>query len=102
MKDLLIGLLLGAVSMTFIFAVFSITGNVTIEKGLNFSTYTFTGLIIFTFVALNEELFSRGYCLYALKEFNSEKFAVVVSSLIFALLHVFNPNLRWFGIFNIF
>jgi hypothetical protein len=93
---------LGAVSMTFIFVVISLTGNVTVEKGLNFSINNITGLIIFTLVALNEELFSRGYCLYALKEQNSEKMAIIVSSIIFALLHVFNPNLNWFGIFNIF
>lgn len=102
MKDLLIGLLLGVVSMTFIFVVLSFTGNVTVEKGLNFSIYSITGLIIFILVALSEELFSRGYCLYILKEHNSEKFSLIVSSVIFALLHIFNPNLNWFGIFNIF
>lgn len=102
LKHLFIGLLMGAVSMTFIFAVISLTGNVTVEDGFNFSIYNITGLIIFILVALNEELFSRGYCLYALKEQNSEKMAIIVSSIIFALLHVFNPNLNWFGIFNIF
>lgn len=101
-KDLLIGLFLGAISMTAVFFVFKLTGNITVERGFNFSLYLLLDFILFVLVAINEELLSRGYCLYTLKEHNSEKFAVVVSSIIFSLLHIFNPNLKLFGLFNIF
>lgn len=100
-KELFIGLALGALSMAVIFIVFKLTGNITVEKGFNFSIYLFTSFILYTMVALSEEIFSRGYCMYAFSEYNSIRLAVIVSSLIFSLLHIFNPNVN-FWTFNIF
>jgi membrane protease YdiL (CAAX protease family) len=52
-------------------------------------------LLSFTAVAINEELFSRGYVQGLIKYHFNTKAAVIVSSLLFALLHSFNP-----GVFN--
>ncbi|WNR42587.1 CPBP family intramembrane glutamic endopeptidase [Paenibacillus roseipurpureus] len=51
------------------------------------------GLLLFIGVALNEELFARGYLQGLLKHQYGVKTAVTVSTLIFAFLHSFNPGM---------
>ncbi|WP_173216183.1 CPBP family intramembrane glutamic endopeptidase [Paenibacillus alba] len=51
------------------------------------------GFLLFIGVAVNEELFARGYLQGLVKERFGTTSAVVVSTLVFALLHSFNPGM---------
>lgn len=102
--DLFWGLLIGAFSMTIIFLILRFTNNITIDTASTpgISIYTFTGIITFILVGIAEELFSRGYCMTVLKQTNISWVPLVISSLIFSLLHTLNPNVTFLGLLNIF
>jgi membrane protease YdiL (CAAX protease family) len=53
---------------------------------------------VFVLVGWNEELLSRGYQLQNLAEGLNLGWAVVISSILFALLHLGNPNVSWVAI----
>jgi uncharacterized protein len=59
-------------------------------------------LVIFIMVAWQEELFSRGYLLQNLKDGINLLWAVIISSFMFALLHIFNPGANWKSTLGIF
>lgn len=50
------------------------------------------GLLTFVLVGYQEELLSRGYHLQTLRDGSGLKWAVVISSVIFSLLHLLNPG----------
>lgn len=104
-RELVYGLLLGAISMTLIFLVLLSTGSISLTNGFfspNFSVYTLTGLITFIFVGIEEELFSRGYCMMVLEQTRKKWVPIIVSSIIFSMLHLLNPNVKVLGLINIF
>jgi membrane protease YdiL (CAAX protease family) len=49
-------------------------------------------IVLFLFVSLNEELIIRGYILNNLMQSMNKYAALLASSLIFSLFHIFNPN----------
>jgi membrane protease YdiL (CAAX protease family) len=53
-------------------------------------------------LVLNEELVARGYVLKTLENHSGAIFAVILSSLLFSLFHMFNPNTSLLGFLNIF
>ncbi|MBN1449672.1 MAG: CPBP family intramembrane metalloprotease [Anaerolineales bacterium] len=59
-------------------------------------------LVVFIFVGWNEELLSRGYHLQTLASGLSLFWGVVISSAIFGLLHLGNPNATWISAAGIF
>lgn len=104
-KHLLMGLLIGAASMTVIFIILLATKNIEVTNSFmqpQFSISTLTGLILFIFVGLNEELFARGYCMMVLGQTGKRWVPVVVSSVIFSAMHLGNPNVKPLGLLNIF
>jgi membrane protease YdiL (CAAX protease family) len=52
-------------------------------------------LFIFILVGWNEELLSRGYHLQTLASGLNLAWGVILSSAVFGLLHIFNPNATW-------
>lgn len=105
MKELLYGLLLGAISMSLIFFFLLYTGNLELKGSLlnpSFSIHTLTGIVVFILVGINEELFSRGYCMMVLQQTRNKWAPVLISSIIFSLLHLANPNVKFLGLVNIF
>lgn len=52
-----------------------------------------SGFLLFIGVAVNEELFARGYLQGLVKERFGRLAAVIVSTLVFAFLHSFNPGM---------
>ena len=60
------------------------------------------GLLLFLFVAFAEEILARGYCFQSLIHGTNVRTAVVLTSLFFALMHYFNPNISLLPAFNIF
>ena len=115
--DFAFGLALGAVLMGLIFAFGWLTGNFRIigffesfSDGLGFFSGFLQGLFIYLLVGVYEELLSRGYHLINLSEGFYLKpigkrwailLAVLVSSSIFGLVHIFNPNASWVSTLNI-
>jgi hypothetical protein len=58
--------------------------------------------VIFIFVGLNEELLSRGYHLQTIASGLILFWGVVISSAVFGLLHLGNPNATWVSAAGIF
>jgi membrane protease YdiL (CAAX protease family) len=93
--------------LAIIFAFSLITGSIRIEgltrpapETTSVFAYLLGALVGFFFVGLYEEIMFRGYVLQRLAERAGRAAAVIVSSVIFAFLHVFNPGSDPFGIFN--
>ena len=116
--DLGFGLFLGAVLMLVIFLIelgagwVTVTGTfVTDNPELPFFLAILLPLIIFVAVGIYEELLSRGYHLHNLAEGLNWKaigphwalvIATLLSSAIFGLAHLGNPNASFISSFNIF
>ncbi len=58
--------------------------------------------VLFIIAALGEEIMLRGYMLSRLMSYMNKFVALFVSSIVFALLHIFNPNVDLLSILNIF
>ena len=115
--DFAFGLGLGAVLMTIIFVFGRLTGNVNVNDtfvSFNENTSFLLGFaqsfLFFIFVGFYEEILSRGYHLINLAEgFNGAMIgkrwalilAMIVSSAVFGLLHLGNPNASWISTLNI-
>jgi membrane protease YdiL (CAAX protease family) len=88
--------------------VFSLTiGSIRVEgfaraapEGTNVLAYLVGALLAFLSVGVYEELMFRGYVLQRLNDRAGRLASIIVSSLIFAVLHGFNPGADAFGVFN--
>ncbi|MFS1512387.1 type II CAAX endopeptidase family protein [Chengkuizengella sp. SCS-71B] len=92
-KQAFIGSIIGMILMTISFLIIWILGGITIDN-ININSDLWTQLtlafLIFIITAVNEELFCRGY-LHGLFKFHYGIWpAILVSSFIFAGLHMFN------------
>lgn len=95
LPNALLGLLLGALLISLCFLGVFMLGGVRLgDAQWNASIATAIGLdiILFSAVAIGEELFARGYIYGVAKKQKGILFAVVLSSLLFALLHSMNPG----------
>lgn len=109
--DLLFGLFLGALLMSFIFAVEYYAGWVRVRDSFvvdsdatPFVTALIGPLVVSLVISIIEELLARGYQLRNMAEgLNMPRIGPtraivaswIISSLLFGLLHVFNPNATW-------
>jgi membrane protease YdiL (CAAX protease family) len=116
-RDLLFGLFLGALLMGMIFLIGWQTGQYEITGyfqsrmgGISFLTGFIQTLILFLCVGIYEELLSRGYQLVNLAEGLNAKsigprravlIAWVITSIVFGVLHMNNPNATWISTLNI-
>lgn len=104
-KDLCIGLLAGAVSFSIVAVFLLATQSVELLNDFNrpnFSPSLIIQLVIFIFVGINEELFTRGYCMTVLKQTKIKWVPIIVSSVIFALLHSANNGISLLAYINLF
>jgi membrane protease YdiL (CAAX protease family) len=91
-KDLFWGVALGAVIMAIGFLILSALNEI-IVTSIVFNIYNLLiSIVLFVFVAFNEEVFLRGYVLNNFLQSMNKYLALILSSLIFSLLHIFNPN----------
>lgn len=104
-KDLFIGLLLGAAAITMIFLLLLVTGNVQLVNAFTspvISESLLIFLILFVLVGFFEEMFFRGYVIKTMAARGNKKWVIyVVSAVVFGLVHLTNPNVSLFGIVNI-
>jgi uncharacterized protein len=101
-KDIALGLAIG------FFIMFSGFSSLILTHQLQFVDIKFNALNfvysfgIFVFVAVSEEVFTRGYILRNLVISFNKYVALVVSALIFSLMHLANPNANVVGLSIIF
>jgi membrane protease YdiL (CAAX protease family) len=103
--DLLKGLAYGAISLTIVFAILYVSGNITLVNSFSnphIGAFLISGIILFILVGINEEMFARGYCMTVLKQTGNMWIVVIVSSIVFALLHSLNPAMSWLSYLNLF
>ncbi|MBS4174818.1 type II CAAX endopeptidase family protein [Bacillus sp. FJAT-49736] len=101
-RELGFGLILGFASITIVFLILWATGQIYFDHfELNFSWSLLLGLITFIFVALNEELFFRGYIISILRPTHSKIVIYIVSAVIFSCAHILNDNVKPLGLINI-
>ena len=65
-------------------------------------TSVLTAFVVFIFVGWNEELLSRGYHLQTIASGINLFWGVIISSAVFGLLHLGNPNATWVSAAGIF
>lgn len=103
--DFCIGLLAGAISISFVFIILLLSGSVHTSESLLRPSVTpalATGLLMFICTGFLEETFSRGYCITILRQNCSLPASIVISSVLFSLLHLGNLNISIIGLANIF
>jgi membrane protease YdiL (CAAX protease family) len=107
--DILVGIFIAAFIMAFIFAIEFMTGWVKFEgfawdvdSAKTVVTNLILFLLIFITVAWNEELLSRGYHLQTLASGTNMFWGVLISSSVFGLAHLGNPNATWVSAAGIF
>lgn len=108
-KDLFAGIAITFVQMGFIYIVMSALGWIRFEgfawqfESASDVTLGLVGmLVVFILVGWNEELLSRGYQLQNLADGMNLFWGVVISSAVFGILHLGNPNATWISAVGIF
>jgi uncharacterized protein len=74
------------------------SGHVTFSHTLSLLSL---GLLSFILVGFAEEIFVRGYPFSVLQKQGGVVTALLLTSAVFSLMHVFNPGIGWFGFLNI-
>jgi membrane protease YdiL (CAAX protease family) len=101
-KDFVVGLLFGIVSITIVFVALLLTGNAVVESWKpQFTSDTIIYLVIFTLVGFAEEIFGRGYVMSVLRQTRNVPAIVLISSIIFALMHGGNAGIGILPLINL-
>ncbi len=107
--EFMIGLAIGIVSISAVFAALVLTGEAKVETWTpRFVSSQLVYVFVFISVGFAEEIFGRGYIMSVLRQTKSKPVIIIVSAVIFALLHAGNPgvgplpyiNLALFGVFT--
>jgi len=101
-KDFGIGLLVGFLLIASGFFILLLLGNLSIER-INFNIPLLFGYVfLFGIGSLNEEIMIRGYILGNFSESMNKYVALIVSSLLFGVMHLANANVTALSFLNIF
>lgn len=102
LKDFIVGLLIGLLIMTigyflliYFKEIFFLKVNFKLEELIN-------SILLFTIVAIVEETLVRGYILKNLMSSFNKYTALILSSILFSVMHGLNPNISLFSLFNLF
>ena len=108
-RDILVGIGIAALQMAFIFFLhwalgwMKVTGVAWQQAPLSHVVRAvLVRLVIYIGVGFYEELFSRGYQLQNLEDGTNTFWALLISSSVFAILHILNPNADWISTLGIF
>ena len=101
-NDLFAGMGWGVVLMAIGFATLWISGMLTITAIQFDPANIILYLILFIIVAFNEEILIRGYMLLNLMDSANKYLALIISSLLFSLMHFFNANISVVPAINLF
>lgn len=99
-SGLLFGVVLGATEILLIFLILSLTTKIVITfRG--FDNRILLYAVIFFLIAVSEETMSRGFIFTNLYNQSNKYLSIIISSLIFSLMHVFNSSFNWIAMLNI-
>lgn len=102
LQDSLIGTGLGLLVMAVGLVMLLLTDQVQITS-YSFNAYEIVlSILLFVIVSLNEELLIRGYVLQNLMLSFNKYVALILSSALFSVMHLANPNVDWVGILSLF
>lgn len=104
-KELIVGLVLGAVTISIAAIVIIAIGDVKLINPISepqISMSLLYGLISFIFVGFGEEILSRGYIMSVLKQTRNKWIVLIMPSLIFAALHLGNSGIDLLSFVNLF
>lgn len=101
-KDIIWGIVMGFMIMLCGFLILLATHNIRYLNS-SFSGYDFSlNLLFFILVAFSEELLMRGYVLTNLMGSMNKYAALMVSSGLFSLMHIGNPDYGWLSALELF
>lgn len=101
--QIILGLVFGAVSIAVVAGILILSGQASvtdIEPARMLSFPFWIGLFQFILVGVYEELICRGFMMTALKTSRNKYIIMLPPALIFAVLHIFNPNVTFFSLVN--
>ncbi|WP_133015473.1 CPBP family intramembrane glutamic endopeptidase [Clostridium cuniculi] len=104
-KELAIGLVLGAITMSIVAVIIIAIGDVKLVNPISkpqVSISLLYGLIGFIFVGFGEEILSRGYIMSVLKQTRNKWLILIGPALIFAALHLGNEGIDVLAFINLF
>ena len=100
-KDMLLGFAIAIGMLVILFSLLLLTGSIRIVS-IHFPAYDLLLLFgLFVVVAIREETVSRGYMLVSLMASMNKYWALLATSIFFALLHIDNTGLTVFSFVNI-
>ncbi len=101
-KEFFTGLGIGAVSIALVFVFLLMTGNAEVASWEpDFSADAVIYLFMFVWVGFAEELMCRGYIISVMRQTRNIPLMVMVSALIFSIIHIFNNSFSFLPFFNI-
>lgn len=101
-KDMLYGMLVAFAILGAGFGVGVLSGGIDVTAVSFQPLSLLSAFIIFTFGAVGEEIMMRGYILRRLLDARMNRFlALALSSFLFAFAHIFNPNLAFLPMLNL-
>lgn len=101
-KEIILGILLGVLIMGLGFLTLLMLNEISFyEFNYNFKEIMYS-ILVYIIVAFVEEAIFRGYILRNLMMSSNSHLALVISSILFALAHGFNPNMDWFSYLDLF
>jgi len=100
-KEIIIGFFLGALLIASGFIILILMNEVKLVGIYPEPTNLIFGILLFVSVAISEELFIRGYILNNLMLSMPRIIALLISSILFSVLHVFNGNFSWLSFWNL-
>ena len=102
-KELIVGLLFGMISISIVFVLLILTGNARVVTWTpRFSIQQLIYLFLYIMVGFAEEIFGRGYIMSVLRQTRNVPVIIIISSIIFALLHGLNPGIGLLPCINLF
>jgi membrane protease YdiL (CAAX protease family) len=102
LKEFIAGILIGLVTMSLgYFILIYLEEIFFIKINFEFKELLFS-ILIFTIISLEEEILIRGYVLKNLMNSFNKYIALVISSILFSLMHLSNPHINFFSLFDLF
>ncbi len=102
LKDIKIGTIIGFLFIAGGYLILLFLNQIVFKKiELNVKEL-FLSFFLFAIIAIGEEIVFRGYILRSLLKLHGRKISLVISAVLFSVMHVLNPNMGWITFINLF